>query len=251
MREAASLARSFENVYLHTHVAETQDEEAFCLETFGARPAEYMRRLGWVGPDVWWAHAIWLSQDELQMLADTGTGVAHCPSSNMRLGSGIAKVREMRDLGVKVGLAVDGSASNDGNDLLLEARMALLLQRVGKGASAFTVLEALELATAGSAAVIGREDLGQLAPGKAADFIGIRLDRLAFSGGAVHDPVASLLLCTPRGVDLSVINGRVVVEDGKLVTLDLEPKIARHSAVAAAMAQKHPLVSQGSVNRSG
>ena len=241
MRQTAELARESENVILHTHVAETADEEAFCLEQFGARPAEYMRQLGWVGPDVWWAHAIYLNDDEIQMLAETGTGVAHCPTSNMRLGSGIAKVRQMRDAGVNVGIAVDGSASNDGNDLLLEARMALLLQRVEGGADAFGVLEALELATLGSAAVIGRGDLGRLEPGKAADFIGIKTDRLAMAGGAVHDPVASLLLCTTSGVDLSVINGRQVVSDGELADVDLERTIARHNELAAGMAAKHPL----------
>ena len=242
MRQTAALARSYEKVYLHTHVAETRDEERFCLEKFGVRPAKYMRQLGWVGPDVWWAHAIWLDEDEIQMLAETGTGVAHCPSSNMRLGSGIAKIRQMRDSGVKVGIALDGSASNDANDLLLEARMAMLLQRVAKGASAFTVLEALELATLGSAAVIGRDDLGQLAPGKAADFIGVRLDRLELAGGAVHDPVAALLLCTPHGVDLSVINGRVVVRNGRLEGIELEPLIERHNQLARAMAARHPVV---------
>ncbi len=241
MREAAALARSYEKVYLHTHVAETLDEEEFCEQQFGVRPAEYMRQLGWVGPDVWWAHAIWLNEGEIRMLADTGTGVAHCPSSNMRLGSGIAKIREMRDAGVNVGLAVDGSASNDSGDLMLEARTALLLQRVGKGAPAFSVLEALELATVGSAAVIGREDLGRLAPGQAADFIGIKLDRLALAGGAIHDPVASLLLCTPRGVDLSVINGNVVVQNGKLSGFELAPLIDQHNRIAGEMAAKHPL----------
>lgn len=241
MRETAELARASENVTLHTHVAETADEEAFCLEQFGARPAEYMRQLGWVGPDVWWAHAIHLNEDEIQMLADTGTGVAHCPTSNMRLGSGIAKVRQMRDAGVKVGIAVDGSASNDGNDLLLEARMALLLQRVEGGADAFDVMEALELATLGSASVIGRDDLGRLAPRMAADFIGVKTDRLAMAGGAVHDPVASLLLCTAKGVDLSVINGRVVVKHGQLMDVDLESVIAKHNQLAGAMAAKHPI----------
>jgi cytosine/adenosine deaminase-related metal-dependent hydrolase len=243
MRETAALARSSDRVTLHTHVAETLDEERFCLEQFGARPAEYMRRLGWVGPDVWWAHAIWLNDEEIQMLAETRTGVAHCPSSNMRLGSGIAKIREMRDAGVRVGIGMDGSASNDGNDVLLETRMALLLQRVGKGGAAFAVQEALELATLGSAAVIGREDLGTLAPGKAADLIGYRLDRLEFAGGAVHDPVAALLLCTAKGVDLSVINGRIVVEDGQLLGFDLPGAIAKHNSIAAAMAAKHPLPS--------
>jgi cytosine/adenosine deaminase-related metal-dependent hydrolase len=240
MRQAAQLARTYDKVYLHTHVAETMDEESFCLETFGARPAEYMRQLGWVGKDVWWAHAIWLDDDEVQMLADTGTGVAHCPSSNMRLGSGIAKIREMRDAGVNVGLAVDGSASNDSCNVLAEARNALLLQRVTKGAAAFTVMDALELATVGSAAVIGREDLGRLAPGMAADFIGLKLDRLEFAGGAVHDPVAALLLCTPYGVDFSVVQGKRIVDDGHIVGLDLERLTARHNELAVEMASKHP-----------
>lgn len=240
MREAAALARSYPNVMLHTHVAETRDEERFCLERFGARPAEYMRQLGWVGPDVWWAHAIWLNQAEIEMLAETGTGVAHCPASNMRLGSGICPVREMRQAGVKVGLAVDGSASNDACHMLDEARLALLLQRVLKGAAAFTIMDALELATVGSAAVLNRDELGQLAPGKAADFIGVRLDRLEMAGGAVHDPAAALLLCPPRGVDLSVINGKLVVRHGQLVGLDLEPLVARHNQLARAMASRHP-----------
>ncbi len=241
MRETAELARASDNVILHTHVAETADEEAFCMEQFGARPAEYMRQLGWVGSDVWWAHAIHLNDEEIQMLAETGTGVAHCPTSNMRLGSTIAKVRQMCDEGVKVGIAVDGSASNDGNDLLLEARMAMLLQRVEGGAPSFTVLEALELATKGSAAVIGRDDLGKLAQGMAADFIGFKTDRLEMAGGAVHDPVAALLLCTAKGVDLSVINGRVVVSDGNLKDIDLAGVIAKHNELAWAMAAKHPL----------
>ena len=241
MRETAELARASDNVMLHTHVAETADEEAFCIEQFGARPAEYMRQLGWVGPDVWWAHAIYLNDDEIQMLAETGTGVAHCPTSNMLLGSGIAKVRQMRDEGVNVGIAVDGSASNDGNDLLLEARMAMLLQRVDGGADAFEVREALELATLGSAAAIGRDDLGKLAPGMAADFIGIRTDRLEMAGGAIHDPVASLMLCNVKGVDLSVINGRPVVRNGELVGLDLEQVVAKHNELAKGMAAKHPL----------
>jgi cytosine/adenosine deaminase-related metal-dependent hydrolase len=241
MRQAAQLARSYDKVYLHTHVAETMDEERFCLETFDARPAEYMRQLGWVGSDVWWAHAIWLNDDEVQMLADTGTGVAHCPSSNMRLGSGIAKIREMRAAGVNVGIAVDGSASNDSCNVLAEARHALLLQRVTKGAAAFTVMDALELATVGSAAVIGRNDLGRLAQGMAADFIGLKLDQLAFAGGAVHDPVAALLLCTPHGVDLSVIHGKRIVEDGHIIGFDLERMIARHNELAVEMAAKHPV----------
>jgi cytosine/adenosine deaminase-related metal-dependent hydrolase len=241
MRDTAELARTYERVYLHTHVAETRDEVEFCLETFGERPAEYMRRLGWVGSDVWWAHAIWLQDHEIEMLADSGTGVAHCPTSNMRLGSGIARVREMRASGVNVGIAVDGSASNDGCNVLAEARNALLLQRVTKGAAGFTVMDALELATVGSAAIIGRDDIGVLAPGKAADLIGLRLDRLELAGGAVHDPVAALLLCTPPGVDLSVINGEVILQNGEILGLDLDRDIALHNEFAKKMASNHPL----------
>jgi len=241
MRETAEMARNYEKVSLHTHVAETQDEEIFCLAEFGERPAEYMRQLGWVGPDVWWAHAIYLNDDEIQMLADTKTAVAHCPTSNMLLGSGIAKVRQMRRAGVNVGIAVDGSASNDGNDILLETRMAMLLQRLLSGASTFSVMDAFELATVGSAAVLGREDLGQLSPGMAADFIGISTDRLEMAGAAVHDPVASLLLCAPRGVDFSVINGRIIVQGGQLKDVDLEGVVAKHNELAGAMAAKHPL----------
>ena len=241
MRETAEMARNYEKVTLHTHVAETQDEEIFCLAEFGERPAEYMRQLGWVGPDVWWAHAIYLNDDEIQMLAETKTAVAHCPTSNMLLGSGIAKVRQMRRAGVNVGIAVDGSASNDGNDILLETRMAMLLQRLLTGAWTFSVMDAFELATVGSAAVLGREDLGQLSPGMAADFIGISTDRLEMAGAAVHDPVASLLLCSPRGVDISVINGRIIVQGGQLKDVDLEGVVAKHNELAGAMAAKHPL----------
>ncbi len=241
MIEAAKLARTYDNVLLHTHVAETQDEEQFCIDRFGARPAAYMARVGWTGPDVWWAHAIWLSDAEIRMLAETRTGVAHCPSSNMRLGSGIAKIREMRDAGVKVGLAIDGSASNDTCNVIGEARNALLLQRVTKGAAAFTVMDALSLGTVGSAAVLNRDDIGQLAPGKAADFIGVKLNRLELAGAAIHDPVAALLLCPPHGVDLSFINGRQVVADGQLVGVNLEPVIARHNELAREMVARHPL----------
>lgn len=240
MIEAAKLARTYDNVLLHTHVAETKDEEQFCIDRFGARPAAYMARVGWVGPDVWWAHAIYLSDAEIRMLAETGTGVAHCPSSNMRLGSGIAKIREMRDAGVKVGLAVDGSASNDTCNVIGEARNALLLQRVAKGAAAFTVMDALSLGTVGSAAVLNRDDIGQLAPDKAADFIGVKLNRLELAGGAIHDPVAALLLCPPHGVDLSFINGRQVVANGQLAGVNLEPVIARHNALAREMVARHP-----------
>jgi 8-oxoguanine deaminase len=237
MRRSAAWARE-RGLTLHTHVAETRDEEEFCLRRFGCRPAEYMRRLDWVGPDVWWAHAIHLDEEEIGLLAETGTGVAHCPSSNMRLGSGIAPIREYLDAGVRVGLGVDGSASNDSSHMLAEARMALLLQRVTKGAAALTVQEALELATRGGARVLGRNDLGALAPGMAADFIGIDLERLEFAGAACHDPLGSLVLCTPPTVDLSVIDGRVVVEKGEIPGLDLERAVARQNELALEMVRR-------------
>lgn len=240
MRQSAEMARSHDKVMLHTHVAETSDEESFCMKLFNKRPAEYMESVGWVGPDVWWAHSIFVNDDEIKMMAETGTGVAHCPSSNMRLGSGICRVRDMLDAGVKIGVAVDGSASNDSSHMFAETRHALLLQRVKGGAAIFSVQEALELATLGSASVLGRDDVGSLAAGKAADFIGVNLNTLSLAGGAVHDPLAALLLCTVDRVDLSVINGNVVVKDGKLLTIDLDKLISRHNQIAADMVSKHP-----------
>ena len=237
MRRAAVWARE-RGLTLHTHVAETADEEAFCLDRFGCRPVEYMRRLGWVGPDVWYAHAIFLNREEIALLSETGTGVAHCPSSNMRLGSGIAPVREMLDAGVKVGLGVDGSASNDSSHLFAEARMALLLQRVAKGPRALSVEEALEMATLGGARVLGRDDIGSLQPGKAADFVGVLVDRLEYAGASCHDPLGALVLCTPPTVDLSVINGRTVVEKGQIPGLDLARLIARQNELAVEMVER-------------
>lgn len=231
MRDSAQWARR-QGLTLHTHVAETKDEEAFCLAQFGMRPVAYMESLGWVGPDVWYAHAVHLNAGEIRLLAETGTGVAHCPSSNMRLGSGIAPVRALRDAGVRVGLAVDGSASNDGGHLLLEARMAMLLQRVLGGATALGAAEALEMATLGGAQVLGRPDLGALEPGKAADFVAFDLGRLEYAGAAVHDPLGALLFCAPAPCDLSVINGCVVVEDGHIVGIDLERIIRRQNEIA-------------------
>jgi 8-oxoguanine deaminase len=231
MRESAVWARQ-KGLSLHTHVAETKEEEVFCLRRFGMRPVAYMESLDWVGPDVWYAHAVHLSDDEIRVLAETGTGVAHCPGSNMRLGSGIARVREMRDAGVKVSLAVDGSASNDGGHMLLEARLAMLLQRVVKGATAMSPAEALEIATLGGARVLGRADIGSLEPGKAADFVGFDLNQLEYAGAAIHDPLGALLLCAPTTCDLSVINGRVVLEHGEILGFDLERAIARHNEIA-------------------
>ena len=233
MRESAALARSY-GVRLHTHLAETLDEDRFCLEKFGARPVDYVASLGWTGADVWHAHCVCLNGAEIALFARTGSGVAHCPSSNMRLASGIAPVRAMRDAGVKVGLGVDGSASNDGNHLLGEARQAMLLQRVGGNPAALGAQEALEIATLGGAAVLGREDIGALAPGMAADFIGYRLERLDFAG-ARHDPLAALVFCTPPKVDLSVINGAVRVKDGEIVGLDLPALVRRHNEISRRM----------------
>jgi cytosine/adenosine deaminase-related metal-dependent hydrolase len=230
MRESAALARSY-GTLLHTHLAETRDEEQFCLQKFGARPVEYAEQLGWAGKDVWYAHGVHVDRKEIALLARAGTGVCHCPSSNMRLASGIAPVREYLDAGVRVGLGVDGSASNDSSHLLAEARMALLLQRVSGNPAALSAGEALWLATAGGARVLGRDDIGQLAPGKAADLIGFQLNRLDFAG-ALHDPLAALVFCTPQRVDLSLINGKVVVEDGRLLTVDLGPVIERHNRLA-------------------
>jgi len=236
MRQSAIWARQ-QGLTLHTHVAETLDEEEFCLQKVGLRPVEYMQELGWVGEDVWYAHAIYLSEEEIDLLAETGTGVAHCPTSNMRLGSGIAPIREMLDRGVKVGLAVDGSASNDSSHMLAEARMTMLLQRVQKGAGALSAQEALEMATLGGAAVLGRDDIGSLAPGKAADFIAINLDRLEYAG-AGHDPLGALLFCRPVNVDLSVINGRMVVQKGHIVGFDLERAIARQNEISQEMLKR-------------
>jgi len=229
MRRSVAFARG-RGLQLHTHVAETRNEEAYCLKRTGLRPVAYMHDLGWTGPDVWWAHVVWPSDDEIALMAETGTGVAHCPSSNMRLGSGIAPIRRYLDSGVRVGLAVDGSASNDSSHMFAEARMALLLQRVTKGADALTAREVLEMATLGGAAVMGRDDIGALEPGRAADLVGVRMDCPAYAGA--QDVVAAPVLCTPPQVDLSIINGRVVVEDGRLLTADVAELVARHNRIA-------------------
>jgi 8-oxoguanine deaminase len=240
MKETARLARSYKNVGLHTHVAETLGEVAFLEREFGLRPVPLMVEAGWVGPDVWWAHTIHVNADEIRVIAETGTGVAHCPMSNMRVSSGICPVREMLDAGVKIGLGTDGSASNDYSNLLEEARSALLLQRVVKGPAALTALESLEMATRGGASVLGRDDIGSLEAGKAADFVGIPLDTLNMAGGAVHDPVAALVFCRTDRVRFSVINGRPVVLDGRLLTVDEDRLVRRHNKIAVAIASTHP-----------
>ncbi len=233
MRESAHLARAL-GVRLHTHLAETLDEEQFCLEKFGHRPVAYMETLDWVGDDVWYAHSVHVNEAEIALYGRTGCGVAHCPSSNMRLGSGIAPVSRYRAAGVKVGLGVDGSASNDGSHMLAEARQAMLLARVLGDPAAMTARQALELATLGGAAVLGRDDIGSLVPGKCGDFFAINVNRLAYAG-ALHDPVAAALFCAPQNVDYTVVHGRVLVREGQLTTLDLGPHVERHNRIARAM----------------
>ncbi len=234
MRESVALARSY-GVHSHTHLAETRDEHDYCLATFGRTPVELCEDLAWMGTDVWHAHMVHPSAEEVGRMGRSQTGAAHCPSSNMRLASGIAPVRQMQARGMRVGLGVDGSASNDGSHLLAEARMALLLHRVGGDPAGMTAREALALATRGGAEVLGRDDIGMLAPGMMADIIGIRVDTLPYAGGAVHDPVAALVFCQPGNVDFSMINGVVRVQDGQIVGLDLAPIVRRHNDIAVAM----------------
>jgi cytosine/adenosine deaminase-related metal-dependent hydrolase len=241
MRQSAVLAREY-GVHVHTHLAETQDEEEFCVQKFGYKPVAYMELLNWVGEDVWFAHSVYVNRDEINLYAQTGCGVAHCPSSNMRLASGIMPLVEMLQAGVKVGLGVDGSASNDGSHMLGEARQALLASRVragllgaslsGEGAPPLlSARQALEVATRGSAAVLGRSDLGALAPGKCADFFAVNLNRLEFAG-AQHDPVAAMVLCAPVQAEYTVVNGKFVVKAGELVTIDLPRQVEAHNRAA-------------------
>jgi cytosine/adenosine deaminase-related metal-dependent hydrolase len=240
MREAASLARAY-GVRLHTHLAETREEERFCVEHFGMRPAALMEMLDWLGPDVWFAHGVHINQAEIEQFARTGCGVAHCPSSNMRLAAGIAPLQRYRSAGVPVGLGVDGSASNDGSHLLAEARQALLVARLrstleseSEQSGWLTARDALELATLGGAAVLGRDDIGSLTVGNYADFFALDLGRVDYAG-AMHDPVAAVILCAPQKADYTFIHGRGVVKGGMLTTLELEPLVERHNRIAAAM----------------
>jgi 8-oxoguanine deaminase len=234
MKEAAMLARSY-GVSMHTHLAENVNDIAYSREKFNMTPAEYAEDCGWVGHDVWHAHCVQLDDDGVYMFARTGTGVAHCPCSNMRLASGIAPIRKMVDAGVPVGLGVDGCASNDGAHMLGETRQAMLLQRVGFGPDAMTARQALELATLGGAKVLNRDDIGALKPGMSADIVLFKLDQVGFAG-ALHDPVAALVFCTPSNVNYSVINGKVVVKDGLLQSIDLPVVIERHNELAAELA---------------
>ena len=235
MRESAALARA-NGVKLHTHLAETIDEEHFCIEQFGHRPLAFAEALNWAGSDIWFAHAVHISPDEVTRMSASGIGVAHCPSSNMRLASGIAPLRRYLSEGVNVGLGVDGSASNDSSHMLAEARQALLISRVGAAVDPkidgeqplLTARQALELATLGGAAVLGREDVGSLEVGKCADFIAINLGRLAYAGG-LHDPVAATVFCEPASVDYNYVHGKPIVHEGNLTTVDLPMLIEAHN----------------------
>jgi len=241
MRDAAALARGCgkAGVSLHTHLAENDNDIAYTREKFRCTPAEYAEQLGWLGADVWHAHCVKLDAAGIALFATTGTGVAHCPGSNMRLASGIAPIRAMRDAGVPVSLAVDGSASNDSGHLLGEARLALLLQRVAhaskegpaKGPSALTAREVLEIATLGGARVLGRDDIGALAPGMAADIVTVPLTDIGLAGSS-DDPLAALFFCHVPRVKHTIVNGRFVVHDGQLATADLPRVIERHNALA-------------------
>jgi cytosine/adenosine deaminase-related metal-dependent hydrolase len=242
MRQAALLARSY-GIRLHTHLAETLDEDRFCLEKFGRRPLAYAEELDWSGEDVWFAHAVHITSEEVGRMARGGMSVAHCPSSNMRLSSGIAPVRRYLGAGVKVGLGVDGSASNDGSHMLAEARQALLLSRLGSTVAPgidgpgpmLGARQVLELATRGGAAVLGRKDLGSLEPGKCADFIAINLNRLEYAG-ALHDPVAAAVFCAPVAPEHVRVHGRAVVSEGRLKALDLPPLVEAHNRAARRLA---------------
>ncbi len=229
MRASAELARRL-GLVLHTHLAETVEEEAYCRELYGCTPVEYLDSLGWLDADVWCAHCVHLSQSDVRRFADTGTGTAHCPTSNLRLGAGVAPVRDLLDAGVRVGLGVDGSASNERGDLLLEVKQALLVARGRGGPTALTVRDALRLGTRGGAAVLGRDDIGSLEPGKRADLAVWRTDGLELAGAA--DLVAGLILSAPHRVDRLYVGGEEVVRDGRLVRAD-EEEIARHHRAQA------------------
>lgn len=241
MRQSALLAREY-GIHLHTHLAETQDEEAFCVQMFGYKPVAYMQSVDWIGEDVWFAHSVHVNKDEIALYAKEKCGVCHCPSSNMRLASGIAPILDMMAAGVKVGLGVDGSASNDSSHMLAETRQAMLLARLGsglKGASLsgtdapplMTAHQALSLATKGGASVLGRDDIGSLEVGKCADFIAIDLNRLDYCG-ALHDPVAATVFCTPLKVDYNIIGGEIIVKKGEIQTLDIKAHTIKHNMTA-------------------
>jgi 8-oxoguanine deaminase len=248
MRSSAALARQY-NVHLHTHLAETEDEQDFCLQKFGLRPVGLMGELDWLGPEVWFAHSVHVNHDEIRKYAEVGCGVAHCATSNMRLASGIAPVMDMLNMGVKVGLGADGSASNDGSSLMEETRHVMLAARVraglmgasksgGEGLPIMTARQALEIATRGGASVLGRPDLGSLEVGKCGDFFAIHLNRLEYAGG-LHDPIAALIFCAPVKADYTVVGGKLVVNQGELVTLDVHRLVEKHNQAARRLLNGH------------
>ncbi|HUG35132.1 MAG TPA: amidohydrolase family protein, partial [Anaerolineales bacterium] len=252
MKQSAKMAREY-GVHLHTHLAETEDEEQFCMQKFGHRPVGYMQEVDWVGDDVWFAHAVWVNDEEIKVFAKHNCGVAHCPTSNMRLASGIAPIKEYRKAGVNVGLGVDGSASNDGSHLLAEVRNAMLLSRVKEGITGYsaspvalsgglrrkqskpevearklmTAREALHLGTRGGAAVLGRSDIGSLEVGKCADFFAVDLNKLGFAG--MHDPVSAIVFGQPVNADYTVVGGKFIIKEGQLVTVDERKLIEKHN----------------------
>ncbi|MCP8351593.1 8-oxoguanine deaminase [Pseudomonas sp. FBF18] len=230
MRASATLAQELD-VRLHTHLAETLDEEDFCLQRFGLRTVDYLDSVGWLGPRTWLAHGIHFNPDEIARLGAAGTGICHCPSSNMRLASGICPTVELTDAGAPVGLGVDGSASNDASNMILETRQALYLQRLRYGAEAITPERVLGWATRGSAQLLGRHDIGELAVGKQADLALFKLDELRFSGS--HDPLSALLLCGADRADRVMVGGRWRVIDGQIEGLDVKGLIADHRQAAA------------------
>jgi cytosine/adenosine deaminase-related metal-dependent hydrolase len=237
MIKTRELAEEY-GVLLHTHLAETKDEEKFCVESKGLRPVDYMEKVGWLKPETWFAHLVWLSEEDIEKLADSECGFAHCPTSNMRLGSGIAPVTEMKNKNIKIGLAVDGSASNDSGNMLWEIRNALMLQRVVKGASALTPRDVLNMATSGGARVLGMDDyIGSIEEGKAADIIGFKTNKLSLAGG-LSDPVASLVMCDPGKVDFEMINGKQKIINGKINDNDLENYINEQNRISKKLINK-------------
>ncbi len=255
MRQSAMLARSYKT-RLHTHLAENDHDVAYSREKFNCTPAQYAQDLGWLGADVWHAHCVKLDDEGINLFAASRTGVAHCPCSNMRLASGIAPIRALLNAGVPVGLGVDGSASNDAGHMVNEARQAMLVARLNRamqppttdatgqtffgcdlGPAEMTARDALTVATRGGARVLGRTDIGHLAPGMCADLALFDLRTLAFAGGAVHDPVGALLLCASPQAAYTVVNGSVVVREGRLTTLELEPLVERHNQLAVQLAE--------------
>lgn len=231
---AAELARKYPQVRLHTHLAENQEDITFSLKTYNCRPGKYIEQVGWDKDDCWFAHCVMLDDAEMKQFAGANIGICHCPSSNARLASGICPVRDLLDTGVNVGLGVDGSASNDSGNLLEQARWALLLQRsLKKDVKGLTVVEALEIATKGGAKNLGRDDIGEIAPGFAADFAAWKMKGEIAFAGAMHDPLTALIMCTPGPVYYSVINGEIVVEKSQFTTIDLDALVEEHNERSA------------------